>query len=857
MAAGEESSRWEHQSGAGHIIAPAIPEHVLVRRIGKGSYGEIWLARCDLGLHRAVKIIRRSSLQDHPGAYEREFAGIAKYEPFSRQHEGLVQILQFGRGGNGASEFFYYVMELADNMNRHSTDKPNSAKDQGAAAFAEGYVPCTLAHDLRTRAPLPLDAVLDLGERLGSALAFLHSQRLVHRDIKPSNIVFVSGMPKLADVGCVADLENSLSAAGTVGYMPAEGPSTISADLYSVGKVLYEAATGKDRQEFPDLPTQVIAENSAGFLELNEIWLKACANRPTERYDSAAQFLADLNQLRQGKSLRKSRLHRKQVVLSLAALGLVVGAAALAGLTWTVKPAGPKPQPQLIFGDEFDGPCLDTNRWTWATKESPGLGNSGHRQFSIAQTNGELRIAAQAQHEHGYSTFGAAWVETSMDFRSRGDCRLEVQLTGTNNFGLLGLCATDGAIPSSADSQIADMNTVRLLTCDGQTWVNDRVAIEFLPGQQAAVLYPDSKIREQFEIIDLAHLEKWRLRFYTEANSSAVCNNGMATLNLRSVSAVTQPGPHTIIGHVANELTGLPIADAIVKDQSGARVAKSLANGAFKLTPEAWPVRLRVEHPAFLVSDEKVISSESRKSGATTIELRKKSRTFGDVVDVVSYKNLDFRNIGFVDGKLCALAAQGVGGSAECLLFPVDFATRRIWPETMRFQTGEHPFGCFVQCAERLIATSAWPGRIHELTAANHAVVFEPKHALDGDTMHWPWTAAFDGTNLWILERDLSKNRLGLNQLDLQSRASLRHLRSADTDLAGLAWDGDSHKFWISNFKGRVYAVDRAEAIRGGTLESGIERGFTGHYTALAFGHGHLWGLDTQRRQICKIKIKD
>lgn len=100
-------------SGAGAGDAPPIPipDHTLIRRIGKGSYGEVWLARNALGVYRAVKIIdRRAFDDDRP--FEREFAGMQRFEPVSRSHESQLNILHVGRG----PDCFYYVMELADDM---------------------------------------------------------------------------------------------------------------------------------------------------------------------------------------------------------------------------------------------------------------------------------------------------------------------------------------------------------------------------------------------------------------------------------------------------------------------------------------------------------------------------------------------------------------------------------------------------------------------------------------------------------------------------------------------------------------------------------------------------------------------
>src|SRR5207244_5377517 len=90
---------------------PVIPDHELLRLIGVGSYGEVWLARSALGSLRAVKVVYRKSF-DHDRPYEREFEGLKKFEPFSHARESQVDIFHVGR--NNAAGFFYYIMELAD-----------------------------------------------------------------------------------------------------------------------------------------------------------------------------------------------------------------------------------------------------------------------------------------------------------------------------------------------------------------------------------------------------------------------------------------------------------------------------------------------------------------------------------------------------------------------------------------------------------------------------------------------------------------------------------------------------------------------------------------------------------------------
>ena len=61
-------------------IPPEIPNYSLVKRIGRGSYGEVWLARNATGSYRAVKVVYRATFEaDKP--YEREFTGIKEFEP--------------------------------------------------------------------------------------------------------------------------------------------------------------------------------------------------------------------------------------------------------------------------------------------------------------------------------------------------------------------------------------------------------------------------------------------------------------------------------------------------------------------------------------------------------------------------------------------------------------------------------------------------------------------------------------------------------------------------------------------------------------------------------------------------------
>ena len=297
---------------------PSIPDHELLRQIASGSYGEVWLARNVFGTYRAVKIIFRRSF-DHDRPYEREFDGIKRFEPVSRGHEGLVDVLQIGR--NDTDGYFYYVMELGDDRSR------------GQTFVAEEYRPKTLASEVGMRGRLPIEECLRLALKLSDALGHLHEKGLSHRDIKPSNIIFVDGVPKLADAGLVADLGEGRSYVGTEGYIAPEGPGAPQADIFSLGKVLYEMATGKDRHDFPELPEAFDTFTDAEiFREFNEVLIRACHAETPKRYPSARKMHADLTVLFNGASVRRLRLLERRFRAAKRLLAAVVIVAVTLGL---------------------------------------------------------------------------------------------------------------------------------------------------------------------------------------------------------------------------------------------------------------------------------------------------------------------------------------------------------------------------------------------------------------------------------------------------------------------------------------------------------------------------------------------
>jgi hypothetical protein len=327
--------------------AVVIPDHTLLQLIEEGSYGAVWLARTATGKLRAVKIVRREAFEDDR-PYEREFTGLKLFEPISREHPGLVDILQVGRDDQAG--FFHYVMELADDARLRLGPGAAAARAGADTEPAEsgqlvpnGYQPLTLRSLIRASGRLPVKEALPISVALAEALSFLHRAGLVHRDIKPSNVVFVGGVPKLADAGLVAPVHDARSYVGTEGFVPPEGPGTPAADLYSLGKVIYEMAMGKDRQMFPSPPTMLHElPDRAELCELNEVITKACAPAPAKRYPTAEAMAVELRQLLAGGSVRRLRRRQFQRRLTGWAAVAIAVIAMLAGLgRWWAKRTRP------------------------------------------------------------------------------------------------------------------------------------------------------------------------------------------------------------------------------------------------------------------------------------------------------------------------------------------------------------------------------------------------------------------------------------------------------------------------------------------------------------------------------------
>ncbi|WP_327321585.1 serine/threonine-protein kinase [Streptomyces sp. NBC_01210] len=201
--------------------------------IGRGGMGEVWRARDEsLGRRVAVKCLKPMGPQ-----HDQSFTRVLR-ERFRRearvaaalQHRGVTVVHDFGE----YEGVLYLVMELLEGSNLSQLLEENKQH------------------------PLPVPDVVDIAEQVADALAYTHEQGIVHRDLKPANIMRLTdgtvkicdfGIARLgADIGFTSRLTGTGIAMGTPHYM---SPEQISgdhvdhrSDLYSLGCVLYEIATG-------------------------------------------------------------------------------------------------------------------------------------------------------------------------------------------------------------------------------------------------------------------------------------------------------------------------------------------------------------------------------------------------------------------------------------------------------------------------------------------------------------------------------------------------------------------------------------------------------------------------------------
>jgi serine/threonine protein kinase len=290
----------EGQSDRFEPIPPSIGEYEILKEIGRGGLGAVYLAR-DRTLSRivAIKMIANASL--HAGVQER----------FLREVRVLAQL----RHPNILSIFSAFHV---------------NASVYGVLEYADGG---DLSQRLRDRAWSPVEAAR-LVATLARTMDYAHSCGILHRDLKPSNILFdQGGTPKITDFGLaklIGEQEDDAASTaegtimGTISYMSPEqaigeissiGPGT---DIHALGAILYELLAGR-RPFGRGTPREMLMHVHTYQPEppsrwrpglprdLDVICLKCLEKEPRRRYSTAAALADDLDRYLAGQAISARR----------------------------------------------------------------------------------------------------------------------------------------------------------------------------------------------------------------------------------------------------------------------------------------------------------------------------------------------------------------------------------------------------------------------------------------------------------------------------------------------------------------------------------------------------------------------
>jgi serine/threonine protein kinase len=265
--------------GEFHVDAIVGAGYRLLRRLGRGAFGEVWSAEAPGGVETAVKIISRS-VTEKDVQVERNALELTK----KLRHGYLLQTHAFW----ATPERLLIAMELADGSLR---DRYRECLSQGQTGIAVGEL-------------------LPYIEQSAEAIDYLHENRLLHRDIKPENILRLGKVAKVADFGLALLLPETVrsvtvNSAGTIPYMGPEvwyGRACAASDQWSLAATYVELRAGRPLFGGANQAEMMFAilnnpPNLAGLLPAEEEVLhKALAKEHAQRFATCSEFTAALRE---------------------------------------------------------------------------------------------------------------------------------------------------------------------------------------------------------------------------------------------------------------------------------------------------------------------------------------------------------------------------------------------------------------------------------------------------------------------------------------------------------------------------------------------------------------------------------
>ncbi|MCK4783120.1 MAG: serine/threonine protein kinase, partial [Desulfobacteraceae bacterium] len=373
------------------------------------------------------------------------------YRAHDPQIDRLVALKVLRQDRVTSEEFVYRFLKEAKAIGRLSHPNIVTVYDAGqdhetiyiAMEFLEGKPLNEVIQERR----LSVQEVMNIGVHVAEALDYAHSQGIVHRDIKPSNIFVTSfKRPIITDFG-IARIDDPSSPhqtqagaiLGTPLYMSPEQVmgKTVDgrSDLYSLGVILYELATGKNpfrgkniaaifRAILEDTPAEPVKTDSSVPQVLSELIMKSIEKMPDKRFQTGrgiAERLKTFQKRRKSDLSPERRIEKKSqhygLLAFIAFAVIVVGIGFLYYLVAWEKPETPAKS-------ALDAPSRKETAYV-VEKKPEIISPSGVQSPTIDETRSIEKSAMQAVLKVGSSPIGA---QVFMDDSFKGKTPLELEL---------------------------------------------------------------------------------------------------------------------------------------------------------------------------------------------------------------------------------------------------------------------------------------------------------------------------------------------------------------------------------------------------------------------------------------------